>query len=114
MEVIDQRPPMKCSKSNTKISVATFFLRHPRYDITANVQNLSEQLFDFTMHYNGHRKSLLISWPDLLRYGDKRQRVLGVHTCVYKLYHTFSVSLPTPGFSKGPGKGLAGFLLLPK
>jgi hypothetical protein len=52
---------MKSSKSNTKIPVATkFSLRHPRYDISANVHSLSEQLFGFTMHYNGHRESAYV------------------------------------------------------
>jgi len=34
-----------------------FSLRHPRYDSSAKLRCLSEQLFGFTMHYNGHRES---------------------------------------------------------
>ena len=34
--------------------------RHLRYDISANVRSLSEQLFGFTMHYNGHRESAYV------------------------------------------------------
>ena len=33
-----KRPPMKSSKSNTKILVATNFLTHPLHDILANVR----------------------------------------------------------------------------
>lgn len=47
---------MMNSKSNN-IPVDTLFLRHPRYDISARVSSLSEQLFDFMMQYNGHRES---------------------------------------------------------
>ena len=38
-----------------------FSLRHPCYDISANVRSLSEQLFGFTMHYNGHRESTYVT-----------------------------------------------------
>jgi len=34
-----------------------FSLRHPRYDLSAQLRCLSEQLFGFTMHYNRHRES---------------------------------------------------------
>jgi len=40
--------------------------------------------------------NLLMSWLDLLGCGVKLQCVLGVHPCTYKLYHTFSVSFPSP------------------
>jgi len=56
------RSPMKSSKSNTIIPVATkkFSLRHPRYDISATLRSLSEQPFDFTMHYSEHRESTYV------------------------------------------------------
>jgi len=47
---------MKSSKSSNIISVTQkIFLRHPRYDVSATLRSLSEQPFDFTMHYNRHR-----------------------------------------------------------
>ena len=58
--------------------------------------------------------NLLMSWPGLLGRSVKLQCVLGVHSCVYKLYHTFSVSFPSPGFSKGPAEGFASLRFLPK
>ena len=58
--------------------------------------------------------SVLSNAPDLLMRGVKRQRVLGVHTCVDRLYHTFSVSFPSPGFAKGPMEGFASLRFLPK
>ena len=58
--------------------------------------------------------NLLMSPLDLLGRGVKVQCVLGVRSCIYKLYHTFSVSFPSPGFSKGPGEGAAAFRFLPK
>ena len=53
------RTPMKSSKSNTIIPVATkdFSLRHPCHDIAATLRSLSEQPFDLTMHYTGHHES---------------------------------------------------------
>jgi hypothetical protein len=49
---------MKNSKSNSKIPIATkkFSLRHPRYDLSATLRSLSEQPFNFTMHYSRHRE----------------------------------------------------------
>jgi hypothetical protein len=32
-----------------------FSLRHPRYDVSATLRSLSEQPFDFRVHYDGHR-----------------------------------------------------------
>ena len=58
--------------------------------------------------------NLLMSWLALLGRGVKLQCVLGVHPCIYKLYHTFSVIFPSSGFSKGPGEGAAAFRFLPK
>jgi hypothetical protein len=52
---------MKNSKSNNKIPVAIYFLRHPRYDGSATLRSLSEQPFDFTMHCNGHRESTYVT-----------------------------------------------------
>jgi hypothetical protein len=49
--------PMKSSESNANIPVATILLRHPRYDVLATLHSLSEQPFDFTMHYTEHRES---------------------------------------------------------
>jgi len=77
---------MKSSKSNTKIPVATNFLRHPRYDISAKLRNLSEQLFGFTMHYHGHRESVYVmvnrnktlanTYLELVEYQDSSCRLL--------------------------------------
>jgi hypothetical protein len=36
-------------------------LRHPRYDVSATLRSLSEQPFDFTMHYTGHRESTYVT-----------------------------------------------------
>ncbi len=58
--------------------------------------------------------NLLMSCLDLLGRGVILQCVLGVYSCVYKLYHTFSLSFPSPGFSKGPAEGLASLRFLPK
>jgi len=33
-------------------------LRHPRCDLSATLRSLSEQPFDFTMHYTEHRESM--------------------------------------------------------
>ena len=47
-----------------RIPVATeFLLRHPRYDISANVRSLSEQLFGFT---SDHHLETSIEAPVLL------------------------------------------------
>ncbi len=35
-------------------------MRHPRYDTSATLHSLSEQPFDFTIHYNGHRESTYV------------------------------------------------------
>ncbi len=37
-----------------------FFLRHPRCDVSATLPSLSEQPYDFTMHYNGHSESTYV------------------------------------------------------
>ena len=37
-----------------------FALRHPPYDLSTTFRCSSEQPFDFTMHYNGHRKSTYV------------------------------------------------------
>jgi hypothetical protein len=39
------------------LSPQEFSLRHPRYELSAKLRCLSEQLFGFTMHYNRHRES---------------------------------------------------------
>ena len=35
-------------------------LRHPLYDLSATFRSLSEQPFDFTMHYTEHRESTYV------------------------------------------------------
>ena len=34
--------------------------RHPCHDLSATLRSLSEQPFDFTMHYTGHRESTYV------------------------------------------------------
>jgi len=54
-----------------------FSLRHPRYDVSATLRSLSEQLFDFTMHYHGHRAIYLCHGhpqPHLLQMSDLIER----------------------------------------
>ena len=36
-------------------------LRHPSHDFPATLRYLSEQPFNFTMHYNGHRESTYVT-----------------------------------------------------
>ena len=79
---------MKSSKSNTIIPVATknFSLRHLRYDLSATLHSSSEQPFDFTMHYNGHRESTYVldnrsntlptTYPELAKYQGSSCRLL--------------------------------------
>ena len=43
------RQNMKGSKSNTKIFVAKFPLRHPHYEVSATLRSLSGQLFAFVI-----------------------------------------------------------------
>ena len=47
-EVHEHRSPMKSSKLNTKIPVATIFFEASSYNISGNVHNSSEQLFGLT------------------------------------------------------------------
>ena len=58
----EQRTPMKLKvKCKNCYYHKEFSLKRPRYDASATLRSLSEQPFDFTMHYNGHRESTYVT-----------------------------------------------------
>ena len=57
----EQRTPMKLKvKCKNCYYHKEFSLKRPRYDASATLRSLSEQPFDFTMHYNEHRESTYV------------------------------------------------------
>ena len=93
--------PIKSSKSNNKISIATFFFEASPYGMPANISILSEQLFGFTMHHSGHRESTYVmvnrnntlpnTYMELAEYLGSSCRLLR-HSKIYALVHSLNLN----------------------
>ena len=92
-------------KYEKSLLLKKFSLRHPRYDFSATLRSLSEQPFNFTMHYNGHRESTYVSdnrsntlpntYPELAQCQGSSCRLLR-HSKIYAQVHSLKGNYTLP------------------